>query len=132
MKSIQSSLSDYSDTYILVTDNIAAKRRNAANTADIALGAITQVAFKNFAPFENCRTEIDSTFVNKADFIKIAMPIYNLIEYSDNYFDTSWSLWGFRRDELVNNANVTNNDNAPSFKHKASGIGDIENNGTKK
>ena len=60
------------------------------------------------------------------------MPIYNLIEYSDNYFDTSWSLWGFRRDDVVNNANVTNNDNAPSFKHKASGIGDIENNGTKK
>ena len=70
----------------MVTGNIVVKRRNAAN---IALGAITQVAFKNFAPFENCRTEIDSTFVNKADFINIAMPIYNLIEYSDNYFDTS-------------------------------------------
>ena len=51
-KSIQSSLCDYSDAYILLTGNIAVKRRNAANTADIALGAITQVAFKNCAPLK--------------------------------------------------------------------------------
>ena len=43
------------------------------------------------------------------------MPKYNLIEYSDNYSDTSGSLWGFKRDEVVNNADVTNNNNAPSF-----------------
>ena len=30
------------------------------------------------------------------------MPLYNLIEYSDNYFDTSGSLWGFKRDETTN------------------------------
>ena len=40
-KSIKSSLCDYSDPYILVTGDIAVKRRNAADTADIALGAIT-------------------------------------------------------------------------------------------
>ena len=44
------------------------------------------------------------------------MPMYNLIEYSDNYSDTSGSLWDFKRREIVNNANVTNNDNASSFK----------------
>ena len=55
-KSIESSLCDYSDAYILVTGNIAVKRRNAADTADIALGAITQVAFKNRASFEKCST----------------------------------------------------------------------------
>ena len=99
-KSIQSSLCDYSDAYILLTGNIAVKRRNAANTADIALGAITQVTFKNCAPFENCRTEIDGTFVDKADFINIAIPMYNLIEYSDNYSYTSGGLLGFRRDDL--------------------------------
>ena len=98
--SIESCLCDYSDTYILVTGNIAVKRRNAANTADIALGAITQVTFKNCAPFENCRTEIDGTFVDKADFINIAIPMYNLIEYSDNYSYTSGGLLGFRRDDL--------------------------------
>ena len=57
--------------------------------------------------------------------------MYNLIEYSDNYSDTSGSLWNFKRDEIVNNANVTNDDNAPSFKYKASIIGNTENNGTK-
>ena len=41
------------------------------------------------------------------------MPLYNLIEYSDNCSDTSGSLWGFRRDEIVNNADVSNDDNAP-------------------
>ena len=58
------------------------------------------------------------------------MPMYNLIEYSDNYSDTSGSLWRFKRDEIVNNADVSNN-NAPSFKHKASIIGNTEANGTK-
>ena len=56
-KSIESSLRDYFDAYILVTENIAVKRRNATDTADIALGAITQVAFKNCTPFKKCRTE---------------------------------------------------------------------------
>ena len=51
------------------------------------------------------------------------MPMYNLIEYSDNYSDTSRSLWNFKRDEIVNNADVTNDDNAPSFKYKSNLIG---------
>ena len=58
------------------------------------------------------------------------MSIYNLIEYSDNYSDTSGSLWLFKRDEITNNADVSN-DNAPSFKYKANVIGNIEANGTK-
>ena len=51
--------------------------------------------------------------------------MYNLIEYSDNYSDTSGSLWQFKRDELnVNNINTAlSNDNSPSFKYKASIIG---------
>ena len=59
------------------------------------------------------------------------MLMYNLIEYSGNYSDTSGSLWDFKRDEIVNNADVTNDNNAPSFKYKASIIGNTENNGTK-
>ena len=47
------------------------------------------------------------------------MPMYNLIEYSDNYSDTSGSLWQFKRDEIIDNADVTNDNNAPSFKYKA-------------
>ena len=59
------------------------------------------------------------------------MPMYNLIEYSDNYSDTSGSLWNFKRDEIINNADVTNDNNASSFKYKANLIGNTENNGTK-
>ena len=121
-KSIESSLCDYSDAYILVTGNITATPNNAA----------TQVVFKNCAPFEKCRTEINETFIDEADFINITMSMYNLIEYSDNYSDTSGSLWNFKRDEITNNADVTNDNNAPLFKYKANLIGNTENNGTKK
>ena len=62
------------------------------------------------------------------DFINITLPMYNLIEYSDSYSDTSGSLWNFKRGEIVNNANVTNDNNAPSFKHKANLIGNTETN----
>ena len=129
--SLESSLCDYSGAYILVTGNITVKRRNAADTDYIALGAITQVVFKNCAPFEKCRTEINETFIDEADFINITMPMYNLIEYSDNYSDTSESLWQFKRVEIINNADVTNDNNSPSFKYKASIIGSTGNNGIK-
>ena len=120
-KSIESSLCDYSDAYILVTGNITVTPNNAA----------TQVVFKNCAPFEKCRTEVNETFIDEADFINITMPMYNLIEYSDNYSDTSGSLWQFRRDEIINNADVTNDNNAPLFKYKANIIGNTVENGTK-
>ena len=58
--------------------------------------------------------------------------MYNLTGYSDNYSDTSGSLWRFKRDEVANNANVANNNNVPSFKYKANLIGSTEANGTKK
>ena len=82
-RSIESSLCDYSDAY-------------TADTADIALGAITQVIFKNCAPFKKCRTEINETFVDETDFINITMTMYNLTQYSDNYSNTSGSLWQFK------------------------------------
>ena len=40
-------------------------------------------------------------------------------------------LWDFKRDEIVDNADVTNDDNAPAFKYKASLIGNTGNDGTK-
>ena len=119
--SLESSLCDYSDVYILVTGNITATPNTAA----------TQVVFKNCAPFEKYRTEINETFIDETDFINIAMPMYNLIEYSVNYSSTSGSLWHFGRDEIINNADVTNDDNIPSFKHKASLIGNTEDDGAK-
>ena len=63
--------------------------------------AARQVIFKNWASFENCRTEINGTFADYANFINITMPMYNLIEYSESYSDTSGSLQDFKRDEIV-------------------------------
>ena len=58
------------------------------------------------------------------------MPMYNLIEYSDNYSDTSGSLWNLKRDEIEGDDNLTI-DNAPSFKYKANLIGNTKKNGRK-
>ena len=138
--SLESNLGYYSNAYILVTGNIIVKRVIAVPAGFPAgtnpqrkqpLDVATQVIFKNCAPFEGCRTEINDAFIDYAKFINITMSMYNLIEYSDNYSDTSGSLWDFKRDVIVDNANVTNDDNSPSFEYKASLIGNTENNGTK-
>ena len=103
-ETIKSSHCDYSDAFILVTENITG---NAGNNTD--------VAFKNCAPFSTCTTKINDIFVDEANHIYIAMPMYNLIEYSDNYSDTSGSLWQFKRDEVTDkNADLTI-DNSQSF-----------------
>ena len=47
------------------------------------------------------------TFVDNAEHINIAMPMYNLIEYSDNYSDTSGRLWQFKRDEIEEDINLS-------------------------
>ena len=120
-KSIESSLCYYSDAYILVTRSITSIPNNA----------VTQVIFRNCAPFKDCITEISDMFVDYADFINITMPMYNLVEYSDNFSDASGSLCDFKRDEIIKNTDVTNDNNAPSFKYKANLIANAENNGTK-
>ena len=111
-ETIKLSLCDYSDAFILVTGNITV-------TADDN----TDVAFKNCAPFSTWTTKINDTFVDEANHLFIATPMYNLIEYSDNYSDTSGSLWQFKRDEVPDNkADLTIN-NSQSFKYKASLLG---------
>ena len=88
-KVIKSNLCDYSDAYILVTGNITAT----------GLGSNTRVPFKNCPPFTKCITHINDEHVDNADNLGIIMPMYNLIEYSDNYSGTSGSLWQLKRDE---------------------------------
>ena len=50
-----------------------------------------EVIFKNCAPFINCKTEINNREIDHAKYIDIVMPMYNLIEYSDDYSKTSRS-----------------------------------------
>ena len=97
IKSIESSFCDYSDAYILVAGEITVTWDNEN----------TKVASENCAPFKKCNTY--GTFVNEADFINIAMAMYNLIEYNDNNYSGGLeSLWQFKRDEIATNANVCN------------------------
>ena len=73
-KSIKSSLCDYSDAFILVAGDITV---NAGND--------THVTFKSCALFSTWKTKLNDVFVEEANHIYIAMPLYNLIEYDDNY-----------------------------------------------
>ena len=89
----------------------------------VAVNNDTDVAFKNCAPFSTCKTVLNDAFIDEANHIYIGMPIYNLIEYSDNYSDTSGSLWQFKRDEVSANKAVLAINNSQSFKYKAALVG---------
>ena len=69
--------------------------------------------FKNCAPFTKCISKINNTEIDNAQDIDIVMPMYNLIEYSDNYSKTSGSLWQYYKDEP--NDNLANSE---SFKSR--------------
>ena len=126
---LKSSLCDYSDAYIIVkgtiiVNNTAAADADANNTNKKAI-------FKNCAPFTNCKSEINNTQVDNAKDIDIVMPMYNLIEYSDNYAKTSASLWQYRLDipALDNNnaiVNFTENNLTDSFNFKVKITGKLE------
>ena len=88
---LRSSLCDYSDAYILVKGNITVN--NTAADGAAANNANKKVIFKNCAPFTNCISKINNTQIDNAEYIDIVMPMYNLIEYSDNYSKTFGSLW---------------------------------------
>ena len=81
------SLCDYSDVYMLVTGTItvSSTRKN--------------IIIKNCAPFTDCMSKIDNTQIDNAKYIDMIMPMYNLIQHSDNYSKTSGRLWQYYRDE---------------------------------
>ena len=110
---LKSNLCDYADAYILVKvtrtitgagDDDAVKRLDERNKG---------VIFKNCAPFTKCISRINNTDIYNAQDTDIVMPMYNLIEYSDNCSNTSRSLWSYYKD--VPNDNL---DNSKSFKYK--------------
>ena len=105
---LNSCLCDYSDAYILVKGTITVNNTVAAD-AD-ANNTNKKVIFKNCAPFTNCISEINNTQVDNAKVIDIVMPMYNLIEYSDNYSKTSGSLWQYCKDmpTVYNNNAIAN------------------------
>ena len=77
---------DYAETYFLVDGTIRAT--NAANAIRLAL--------KNCAPFTKCNLAINDEHVDTAENLDIVMPMYNLIEYSDNYQDSLTTLYQYK------------------------------------
>ena len=131
---LKSSLCDYSDPYILVKGTITVNNTAAAD-AD-ANNTNKKVIFKNCAPFTNYISRNNNTQVDNAKDIDIVMPMYNLIEYSDNYSKTSRSLWQYCKDipAVDNNNAIVNfdeNDLTDSFNFKVNTTGQIGDDGTK-
>ena len=85
------------------------------------------LAFKNCAPFINCVSEINNTQVDNAKDIDIVMPMYSLIECSDNYAKTTGSLWQYFRDEPNDDI-----EDSESFKSKIKITGKTPNNNNAK
>ena len=112
---LKPNLCDYAEAYILVDGTIRAAAANAA----------TRLALKNCAPFTKCNLEINDEHVDTAENLHISIPMYNLIEYSDNYQDSSATLYQYKRDEPPEAyavADLTIN-NSSSFKYKVSLLG---------
>ena len=122
---LRSSLCEYSDPYIFAKGNISVNNTAAAD-AD-ANNTNKKVIFKNCAPFTNCISKINNTQIDNAEYIDIVMPMYNLIEYSDNYSKTSGSLWQYYKDEP--NDNLANSE---SFKSKVKITGNTPADGNTK
>ena len=132
---LKSSLCDYSDAYIHVKGTISVNNTAAAGAA-VNNNNNKKEIFKNCAPFTNCISEINNTQIDNAKDIDIVMPMYNLIEYSDNYAKTTGRLWQYCKDILARNNNneiivFDVNNVTDSFNFKSKITGQPGNDGTK-
>ena len=90
-----------------------------------AANANTRLALKNCVAFTKCNLEINDEHVDTAENLDITMPMYNLIEYSDDYQDSSATLYQHKRDEPPEDdavADLTAN-NSGSFIYRVSLLG---------
>ena len=110
---LRSNLCDYADAYTLLkgTITITGARNDATKRLDERNKGVT---FNNCAPFTKCVSRINNTDIDNAQNINIVMPMYNLIEYSDNYSETPGRLWQYYK--VDPNNDITQSE---SFKFKA-------------
>ena len=124
---LKSSLCEYSDTYILIKGKITITGEGDNVTARQADERDKGVAFKNCAPFTTCKSNFNNAEIDNCQDIDIVMPMYNSIEYSDNYPKTSGTLWQCYRDEPNNNLA-----DSESFKSKIKITGKTPDDGNEK
>ena len=120
---LKSSLCGYSDTYILAKGKVTVTGAGDDAAARQADEREKGVAFKNCAPFTNCISEINNTQIDNCKDIDIIIPLYNLLEYSNNYAKASGSLWQYYRNEPSDNLA-----DSESFKSKIKITGKTPNN----
>ena len=89
---LKSNLCDYADSYILVKGTITVNGEGDNAGERQADERDKGVTFKNCAPFTKCISRVNNTDIDNAHDVDIVMPMYNSIEYSDNYSKTSGSL----------------------------------------
>ena len=82
---LRTNLCDYAGGYILVNGRITITGTWADGAARWVDERDKGVRFKNCAPFVKCINRINNTEIDNSKDIDTVMPIYNLIEYSDNY-----------------------------------------------
>ena len=113
---LKPNLCDYAEAYILVNGTIRAA----------AADGNTRLALKNCSLFTKCNLEINDEHVDTAENLDIVMPMYNLIEYSDNCQDSSATLYRYKRDEPpeANAINDLTTNTSSSFKYKVELLGD--------
>ena len=99
---LRSDLCDYSDAYIVVKGRITVAATLDANEKT------KNLTFKNNSPFMSCISKINNTFIDSAEDIDVDMPMYKLLEYSDNYSMTLASQWNYCSDEVNNDGNENN------------------------
>ena len=107
---LRSDLCDFSDAYIVVKRSITLAKTDRRRFIDIRNRFL---AFKNNAPFTNCISKINNVLIDNGEDLDVAIPMYNLLEYSKNYRKTTGSLWNCYRDEA--NDFPANNYNANSI-----------------
>ena len=93
------------------------------------------VKFKNCAPFKTCTLRINDELLEEAENLGIVSPMYNLFEFSDNYEDSTGSLYQFKRDEITtgDNGNIDIAvDNSTPFAYKANLVGAVPANSADK
>ena len=83
---LKSSLYDYSDTYILLSETITVVAAIADNAAIDTDKNNKQAIFKNFLPFTDCITKTNNTQLDNAKDLDAVISMYNLVEYSNIYW----------------------------------------------
>ena len=82
------------------------------------------LAFKNNSPFTNCISKINNVLIDNVEDLDIVMTMYNMLEYSKNYRETTGSFWNCYKDE-PNNPPL-NDDDPPTNNYNADPVTNSE------